>query len=156
MIPADYTQSQTMTLTSYLKTNQALWYRATVATSIMTLVTVFLIQEGFYPWNFIRITLGIIFILWLPGYTFIKALFPTHSPTKEPSENLCTVEQIGLGIIISLALDAVIGFFLNFSPWGIRLIPIVLSVLAWVLVSATAAILRDYSIAKNNANRIPI
>jgi len=144
-----------MTLTSYLKTNQALWYRATVATSIMTLVIVFLIQEDFYPWNFIRITLGIIFILWLPGYTFIKALFPTHSTAKEPSENLGTAERIALGIIISLALDAIVGFFLNFSPWGIQLIPIVLSVFACVLIFATAALLRDYDIVKKNANCMP-
>jgi uncharacterized membrane protein len=144
-----------VSLTTYLKTHEAVWYGATVAISIMTMVVVFFIQEDFYPWSYIRNALGIIFILWLPGYALIKALFPAHNPIKEPSENLSNVEQIALSIIMSFAIDALIGFFLNFTPWGIRLTPIALSVLTFVLASATAAILRDYSVYKD-ANSKPI
>jgi uncharacterized membrane protein len=87
--------------------------------------------------------LGIIFVLWLPGYTFIKALFPMHAPKKTSTENLDPIERIALSIGMSIALVPMIGLLLNYTPWGIRLTPIVLSLLALTIVFATAATIRE-------------
>ncbi len=56
-------------LLSYMQSNQTLWYRITVAVSIFAIVFAFYISETFYPWSYIRNILGLIFVLWLPGYT---------------------------------------------------------------------------------------
>ena len=88
--------------------------------------------------------LGIIFVLWLPGYTFIKALFPAHVPIKTSTENLETIERIALSLGMSIALVPIIGLLLYYTPWGISLTPIVLSLLALTLVFATAAITREH------------
>jgi uncharacterized membrane protein len=130
-------------LVTYIKTGQALWYWATIATATITVAIVFTVPEDFYPWSYLRNALGIIFVLWLPGYTFIKALFPTHAPTKTSTENIDNIERIALSIGMSLALVPIIGLLLNYTPWGIRLTPTVLSLLALTIVFATAAIIRE-------------
>ena len=135
-------------LATYMKTSQALWYWATIATATITAAIVFTVPEDFYPWSYLRNALGIIFVLWLPGYTFIKALFPTHVPIKTSTENLDTIERIALSLGMSIALVPIIGLLLNYTPWGIRLTPIVLSLLALTLVFATTAIIREHQTKK--------
>jgi uncharacterized membrane protein len=45
---------------------------------------------------------------------------------------------------MSLALVPIVGLLLNYTPWGIRLTPIVLSLLALTLIFATVAIIKEY------------
>jgi len=45
---------------------------------------------------------------------------------------------------MSLALVPMIGLLLNYTPWGIRITPITISLLAVTLTFATAAIIRDH------------
>ena len=130
-------------LATYIKTGQALWYWATIAIATMTVAIVFTVPEDFYPWSYLRNALGIIFVLWLPGYTFIKALFPVRVPIKTSTENLDTIERIALSLGMSIALVPIVGLLLYYTPWGIRLTPVVLSLLALSLVFATAAIIRE-------------
>jgi hypothetical protein len=148
-------QQQTQTpqsLTSYLGSRQALWYWLTIALTIATAVAAFTIPEDAYPLVYIRYVLGTIFIIWLPGYAFIKALFPQHPPfakgiahTLETSEkNIDTIERAALSIGMSLALVPIAGLLLNYTPWGIRLTPIVLSLLVLTTIFATAAIIREH------------
>jgi hypothetical protein len=133
----------------YISRNKTLWYWATIAISLLTLVFAFLISEGFYPWSYIRNVLGLIYVLWLPGYTFVRAFFPVNVPKTETSTNLMRVDRIALSIIMSMALVALIGLVLNFTPWGIHIITIMLSLLVFSLVFATAAVVREYSFIKN-------
>jgi hypothetical protein len=118
-------QKHQQPLATYVKTGAALWYWTTIALSIATVAVVFLIPENLYPWVYARYVLGAIFILWLPGYTFIKALFPTQVPIKTSSESPDTIERVALSLGLSLALVPMIGLLLNYTPWGIRLTPIV-------------------------------
>jgi len=131
-------------ITAYLKTEHALWYWATMATAIATVAAVFTIPEHFFPLVYIRYVLGSIFVLWLPGYTFIKALFPLEPPLKTSQRSLDTIERIALSLGMSLALVPIVGLMLNYTPWGIRLTPIVLSLLALTVIFATAAIIREH------------
>jgi len=131
-------------LAAYVKTEQTLWYWATIAIAVVTVATVFTIQEDFYPWVYIRYVLGAIFVLWLPGYSFTKALFPTQVPIKLSTETLDTIERIALSLVMSLALVPIVGLLLNYTPWGIRLTLIVLSLLALTIVFSTTAVIRDY------------
>ena len=142
-------------LATYLKTEQAIWYWATIAIATITVAIVFTVPEGFYPWSYLRNALGIIFVLWLPGYTFTKALFPIHVSKKTFTENLDTIEQIALSIGLSLALVPMIGLLLNYTPWGIRLTPIVPSLFVLTLFFATVAIAREHQ-SKTKMQAYPI
>jgi uncharacterized membrane protein len=77
----------------------------------------------------VRIILAIPAVLFIPGYCFIAALFP-----KEGEISL--QERIMLSIGLSIAIVSLIGLGLNFTPFGIRLEPIVISLalFCWVMI----------------------
>jgi uncharacterized membrane protein len=52
----------------------------------------------------------------LPGFTFIKALFPAEVPIKTSSENMDTIERVALSFGMSLALVPIVGLILNYTP----------------------------------------
>lgn len=72
---------------------------------------------AFYPDNLLRKALGLAFVLFFPGYVFITALFPE----KKELDNL---ERLALSLGLSIAIVPLIGLLLNYTPWGIRLIPL--------------------------------
>jgi uncharacterized membrane protein len=114
---------------------------------------VFTIPENAVPLVYLRSALGVIFVLFLPGFTFIKALFPAKVPIKSSSENMDTIERVAPSFGVSIALVPMVGLILNYTSWGIRLTPITLSLLAFTIVFATAAVLREYQ-AKAQAVKI--
>jgi len=67
----------------------------------------------------IRIVLTFPTILFIPGYCFIAALFPK-------ADDIGLAERVMLSIGTSIAIVPLIGLGLNFTPWGIRLEPIVI------------------------------
>ena len=131
-------------MATYLKQWQVLWYWATIAIAAITVAVVFTVPEDFQPWSYLRNALGIVFVLWLPGYAVIKALFPTQVPIKTSTENLDTIERIALSIGMSIAIVPIIGLILYYTPLGINLTPIVLSLFALTLIFATVAMAREH------------
>jgi uncharacterized membrane protein len=79
-----------------------------------------------FPHNIIRQVLGLIFILFLPGYAATAALFPEN-------DQIDTIERVALSFGLSIAIVPLIGLGLNFTPWGIRLDPILASVSAFIV-----------------------
>jgi hypothetical protein len=130
-------KSTPQSLKAYIRSNEAYWFWTTTSLAIATAITVFTVPEDAYPIVYIRYVLGSIFVLGLPGFTLIKALFPTK-------KEMDTIERIALSIGLSLAIVPIVGLLLNYTPWGIRLTPITLSLLALTITFATAAILREH------------
>jgi hypothetical protein len=139
------------TLSTYLKTSPPIWYCATIALAAITTICVFTVPDNLYPWVYSRYVLGAIFVLWLPGYALIKALFPENKTIVEKQNSLDTVERSALSIGLSLALVPIVGLLLNYSPWGIRLAPITLSLLALTLILATVALVREHNLQVSQA-----
>ena len=131
-------------LGTYLKTKEAYWYWATLILIVATTLTVFTIPEEAYPLVYIRYVLGAIFVLWLPGYSFIRALFPAQNQSGKSAKPLDPIERTALSLGMSLALVSIVGLILNYTPWGIRLTPIFLSLLSLTAIFATAAVTREY------------
>jgi len=75
-----------------------------------------------------------------------------HVPTKTSTESLDPIERIALSLGMSIALVPIIGLLLNYTPWGITLTPITLSLLALTTVFATAAILREHQTKTETTN----
>jgi uncharacterized membrane protein len=129
----------------YLSSDKAYWFWITMIVVVATTITVFTVPENSrVPLVYMRYALGFVFVLWLPGYTFIMALFPTQVPIKTSSESLDVVERIALSLGTSLALVPIVALLLNYTPWGIRPTPITLSLLALTVVFALVAAVRDY------------
>jgi uncharacterized membrane protein len=68
--------------------------------------------------TFLRILFGVPFILFVPGYALIAALFPG-------SKDLDGIERVALSFGLSIAVVPLVGLALNYTPWGIRPDPIV-------------------------------
>jgi len=140
--------------TNYLRSAHAYWYWTTIILTLATTLIVFVVPEDDFPLVYARYALGIVYILWLPGYAFIKALFPQTLPFARAlahslgttEKNLDTIERVALSLGMSIALVPIVGLLLNYTVWGIRLTPIVLSLTALTIAFATAAVLRGHQI----------
>lgn len=126
-------------LKAYMRSIDTYWFWITVSLAAATVITVFTIPENAYPIVYMRYALGSIFVLWLPGYALIKMLFPSR-------KDLDSIERIALSIGLSLALVPLVGLLLNYTPWGIRLTPVTLSLLALTLIFAVTALIREYQL----------
>ncbi len=72
----------------------------------------------------LRVILGIPFILFFPGYTFIAALFPKKG-------DLTYIERVAISFGLSIAVVPLIGLVLNYV-WEIQLTPILFSLIAFI------------------------
>jgi uncharacterized membrane protein len=86
----------------------------------------------------VRTLLGVPFILFIPGYILIFALFPA----KKTDRGIDTIERIALSFGLSIAIVPLIGLLLNYTPWGIRLEPILLSLFFFIMGVGILAIYR--------------
>ena len=80
----------------------------------------------------VRIPLGLVMVLFVPGYTLIAALFPKKA-------DLEGIERTALAFGLSIAVVPLIGLALNYTPWGIRLTPVVVSLAIFTIAMAAAA-----------------
>ena len=129
---------------TYLFSLEAAWYWAIIAVALVTALTVFTIPQDSYPLAYVRNVLGVVFVLFLPGYAFVKAVFQKKVPIKKSSERLENIERFVLSIAKSIALSPMVGLILYYSPIGIGLTPITLSLLTLTMVFATATMAREY------------
>lgn len=173
---------------------------ATVLLTLLTLVTVFVPVINETP---LRVVFGLSFVLFLPGYAFIAALFPeagnseptgavTDSDTEtvtddesgqtavkpapipgtEAAEQQVTeteaaptpatdqsgidgVERVALSFGLSIAIVPLIGLILNFTPWGIRLLPVVTAVAGFTLGCVAVAAQRRWAVPPADRFRVP-
>ena len=126
----------TLLLRSYVFSSNANWYWAIIAVAAATAALIFTVPENAYPIVYARYVLGATFVLFLPGYTFIRALFP--------EKELDNIERAALSMGMSIALVPITGLILNYTPWGIRTTSVTLSLLALTTIFATAAIIREH------------
>jgi hypothetical protein len=128
-------------LGAYLRSNEAYWYWTVLILASITALLVFVIPDDAVPFVYARNVLGVIFVIWLPGYTLIKTLFPR--------KELDNTERAALSLGTSIALIPLVGLLLNYSPWGIRPVPSTLSLLALAIAFATTAIVREHQTRKS-------
>jgi uncharacterized membrane protein len=83
----------------------------------------------------IRSILGLFLIVFLPGYALIALLFPKKN-------DLNILERMTFTVILSVVITALIGMILNYSPWGIRIGSLLLTLAGVTVVLCAAAFWR--------------
>jgi uncharacterized membrane protein len=85
-----------------------------------------------YNESFLRIIIALPLLLFMPGYTFIAAMFPKRG-------ELGAIERFTLSIGLSIAITVFDGFGLNYTRWGFRpnSITISLSIIIMLLLLIT-------------------
>jgi len=109
--------------------------------SILLIAVVFLSEVIQLP--FLRIALGLPFVLFFPGYTLIAALFPKK-------DDLDGLERLALSFGLSIAVVPLVGLGLNYTPWGIRLTPVLVSLIIFILGISVIAFYRRNKISAEN------
>ncbi|RXA19730.1 DUF1616 domain-containing protein [Methanosarcina sp. MSH10X1] len=105
-----------------------------IVTGLMLLTDIFVLTPGISE-TMVRNALGLPFVLFLPGYALIAALFPAKS-------DLDGIERVALSFGLSLAVVPLIGLGLNYTPWGIRPLPILVSLSTFIIIMCGIAYFR--------------
>jgi len=143
------------TFKNYIFSHQAYWYWITIVLSFSAALSTFTIPESVYPEVYARYVLGTIFVWLLPGYSFVKALFPSKVPVPTKSTELDLIERVALGIGMSIVLVILNGFVLNYTSFGIRTTSATLSLLALTIAFAVVGIFREFQAVKGqNQERV--
>ena len=119
--------------------DENVWFYLVVSAALATFLAIYVLPST-YPLVILRWIVGSIFVLFLPGYVTIQALFPE-------GKELDNIERFALTIGLSLAITPLIGLLLNYTPWGIRLDPIVAALSIFTLGIALTGTLRKYKLA---------
>ena len=114
-------------------TNAWLWL--VVGVAALTLAAIYLLPAQ-YPFIAVRWVAGSAFVLFLPGYVTVRVLFPKRE--------LDDIECLALSVGLSLALVPFFGLALNYTPWGIRLDPIIITLTAYTILTGFAGSWRKY------------
>lgn len=85
--------------------------------------------------QFLRVPFGFIYILLVPGYTLVAALFPNKHA-------LTGINRLILSLGLSITVVPLIGLVLNYTFWGISLDSILVSTLAFILLNCNVAFYR--------------
>lgn len=89
----------------------------------------------------LRAVVGFPLVLFLPGYSLVSALFPEK-------DELDITERIALSIGLSICIVVFIGLALNYTPWGIRLGPVLLALSAFTLIGTAVSAVRRFKVIK--------
>ena len=96
----------------------------------------------------IRTALGLPMVLFLPGYALIAALFPAK-------DDLDGIERVALSFGLSIAVVPLIGLGLNYTPWGIRLLPILVALSVFTILMCAIAVVRRSSLPEEEQFDVP-
>jgi uncharacterized membrane protein len=89
----------------------------------------------FWGGNEASLVLGLIFALFSPGYSLVAALF-----TKR--DDLDIARRLALGFGLSIVVVVLVGFILNYTPWGISLYSVLISLLVFIMAASGVAYYR--------------
>lgn len=123
------------TLPNYIFNLENLWFWGVTALVALSVLVVFAVNSSVLLYT--RYVLGGVFVLFLPGFMLISALYPRGG-------ELDGLEKLALSIGLSLAVVPLVGLMLNYTPWGIRLEPIMVSMALFAEAMAAVCIVRRF------------
>jgi hypothetical protein len=113
-----------------------LFFYISVVFSLAAVLAVYLFPSNF-PFIIFRWIVGLLFVLFVPGYAAVEALFGFAE--------LDLFELIALSVGFSVTLTMFVGLLINYTPWGITLTPIVIALTALTILLDIVALLRRYN-----------
>lgn len=117
-----------------------------IVIGLVLLTDIFVLAPGLNE-TILRNVLGLPLVLFLPGYTLIAALFPAKS-------DLDGIERTALSFGLSIAIVPLIGLVLNYTPFGIRLLPVLVCLSIFIFIMCWLAYTRRASLPETEAFEI--
>ena len=98
--------------------------------------------------SFLRTYLGILLVLFLPGYALTGAIFPAK-------KDLEGIERAVISLGLSIAIVPIMGLVLNYTIWGIQEITILTSLSVFILLMCAIAYHRRSLLPEEEAFEVP-
>lgn len=138
------------------------WYRSTgdlLVVVLWTAAAVVTVLGVGVEQSLLRTLLVIPLVLFFPGYALLEALFPERSsdaqnerPDSDPTTRAATagsrlvgldgLERFVLAIVVSLGLVPLVAFVINYTPYGLRLGPVMTAVAGVTLALSVLGFVR--------------
>ena len=127
-------------LGGYFFSLYSLWFWLITCFMAVLLAVVYFIPQ-IYPLIYLRYVTGAVFVLYIPGYALIEALYPKN-------DSLDRLERFVFRVGLSIAIIPLVGLILNYTSWGIRLDPVFISLLVVTLAFGIVGVYRQYGYFK--------
>jgi len=135
-------------LQRYLFTwERSLWFYVSIVASVSAALSAYLIPPN-SPFLVLRLGLGLLFVLYLPGHVALQALYPSAEFNR--------FERFALSVAVSLILDMAGGLLLNFTPGRITLVPILFYLSTLTICLATVSLLRQFQALRRGNRRVTV
>jgi hypothetical protein len=121
-------------LGSYAWSPVSLWFWAAVGAIAISLALISVTSGAVL---YLRYVFGSALVLFIPGYALIEALYPKRE--------LDELTRVALSIGLSLALVPLAGLVLNYTPFGIRLLPVAISIAGMSVIFLIVALVRKHA-----------
>lgn len=102
---------------------------------INILVFLLIVVITLFPSDILCLILGLPFLLFFPGYTLMAALFLKKG---EP----IGIERVALSLGLSIGVTILVGFIVSYTPWGLSLYTILLSLTFFIVATSAVAYYR--------------
>lgn len=99
--------------------------------------------------SFLRTALGLLLVLFLPGYALTGALLPAK-------KDMDGIERALLSLGLSIAVVPLMGLGMNYTDWGIREVPVLTGLSVFTLLMCGAAYYRRIKLPEAEAFKISI
>ena len=119
-----------------------------IVIAVWMLLAVLSIYVPFINETFIRVIFTVPVILFIPGYVLIAALFPEK-------KSIDGIERFALSVGLSIAVVPLICLVLNYTPFGIRLNPIVISLVLFTLIMMIITLYRRARLSDEEKFAVP-
>jgi len=111
------------------------WFFLSIILCASAALTVYIVPAD-SPFLIIRWVLGLLFVIFLPGFVAVQALYPTGQPRG--------IDRLALSVGVSLVLDIFAGLVINFASWGLTLVPILCVLTALTICLALLGLARQF------------
>ncbi|HKM49840.1 MAG TPA: DUF1616 domain-containing protein [Candidatus Bathyarchaeia archaeon] len=138
-IDVEYVPPTTESLRQYLGIwYENLWLYVSLGVTLTTLLVVYTLPKD-SPIVALRWIFGVAFVLFIPGFAAVEAVFPAR--------DLDTVMRLALSIGVSLVLVMLLGLLTNYTPWGITATPLLISLSTLTIGLTLVALRRKYTLS---------
>jgi uncharacterized membrane protein len=118
-----------------------------IVIELVFLTVIFVLTPGLSE-TAVRNILVLPLVLFLPGYSLIGALFPAKS-------DLDGTERTAFSFGLSIAVVTMIGIGLNYTPWGISLLPVLVCLSVFIFIMCGLAYIRRGKLSELEAFEVP-
>ena len=125
-------------LFAYALSPLSYWYWAAVAATLLSLALIS-VTSGLVL--YLRYVFGGLLVLFLPGFSLVELLYAKR-------KELDDLTRLALSIGLSLAIVPLDGLVLNYTPFGIRLLPVAISLAGLTIILLTSSLRRKHAYYK--------